>query len=118
MRACKRIEFKKFLEDFARDFSSMVSSESSPERILVEGIAVNLPAATAIPLGFIASELITNAAKYGKSRMRHRPAAKSGAWLRAFVSNDGPVLPEGFSPRRQQRTGDEDHSIVCEANRR
>jgi hypothetical protein len=34
----------------------MVCSEESLERIVVEGIGINLPAATAIPLGFIASE--------------------------------------------------------------
>src|ERR1019366_3416479 len=63
------IEFKKFLQDFGRDFAAMVSSEESPEQVIVEGIEINLPAVTAIPLGFIASELITNAAKYGKSRI-------------------------------------------------
>jgi two-component system, sensor histidine kinase PdtaS len=92
------IEFKKFLEDFSRDFSAMVSSESSPEQILVEGIEINLPAATAIPLGFIASELITNAAKYGKSRIviALQPDPQHGYAL--SVSNDGPALPEGFDP--------------------
>lgn len=32
------IKFKKFLQDFSRDFSAMVCSESSPEKITVEGI--------------------------------------------------------------------------------
>ncbi len=92
------IEFKKFLQDFGRDFSAMVSSESSPEQITVEGIEINLPAVTAIPLGFIASELITNAAKYGKSRItvRLEPDPKYGYAL--SVSNDGQALPEGFDP--------------------
>ena len=36
---------------------------------MVEGIEIELPAATAIPLGFIANELITNAAKYGTGRI-------------------------------------------------
>jgi hypothetical protein len=40
--------------------------------------------ATAIPLGFIASELITNAAKYGIGQIAHQAAAESGIWLRAF----------------------------------
>ena len=40
-----------------------------PGKISVEGSEVNLPATTAIPLGFIASELITNAAKFGKGRI-------------------------------------------------
>ena len=52
---------------------------------------IELPAATAIPLGFIANELITNAAKYGTGRImvRLEPNAPS-------VSNDGSGLPEGF----------------------
>ena len=92
------IEFKKFLQDFGRDFSAMVSSEASPEQITVEGIEINLPAATAIPLGFIASELITNAAKYGKSRIvvALQPDPQHGYAL--SVANDGPALPEGFDP--------------------
>ncbi len=92
------IEFKKFLEDFGLDFSAMVSSHERPEQVVVEGIEINLPVATAIPLGFIASELITNAAKYGKSRItiRLEPDPEYGYAL--SVSNDGPALPEGFDP--------------------
>jgi two-component sensor histidine kinase len=92
------IEFKQFLEDFGRDFSAMVSSHERPEQVVVEGIEIDLPVATAIPLGFIASELITNAAKYGKGRIaiRLEPAPEHGYAL--SVSNDGPALPEGFDP--------------------
>ncbi len=97
-KGVQTIEFKKFLQEFGRDFSAMVSSEESPEQILVEGVEINLPAATAIPLGFIASELITNAAKYGKSliTIRLEPNPEYGYAL--SVSNDGPALPEGFAP--------------------
>jgi two-component system, sensor histidine kinase PdtaS len=83
LNSCKggrTIEFKKFLDDFCRDFSAMSSSGESPGKISVEGSEVNLPATTAIPLGFIASELITNAAKYGKGRI----AIRLESWLRAF----------------------------------
>jgi len=99
------IEFKKFLEDFGRDFSAMVFSEESPEQIIVEGIEINLPAATAIPLGFVAGELITNAAKYGKSRIviRLEPNPEYGYAL--SVSNDGPALPEGFDPGASKGLG-------------
>jgi two-component sensor histidine kinase len=90
------IEFKKFLAEFSRDFSAMVSSAESPEQVIVEGIEINLPAATAIPLGFIASELITNAAKYGKSRIAIRLERNPEYGYALSVSNDGPALPEGF----------------------
>ena len=60
---------KPYIEDLCRDFSMMLSS-GHPERIVVvEGIDIELPAVTAIPLGFIANELITNAAKYGTGRI-------------------------------------------------
>ena len=89
----------------------MVSSHERPEQVVVEGIEINLPVATAIPLGFIASELITNAAKYGKGRItiRLEPDPEYGYAL--SVSNDGPALPEGVRPRRQRGTGHEDYSI-------
>jgi two-component system, sensor histidine kinase PdtaS len=99
------IEFKKFLADFGRDFSAMVSSHERPEQVVVEGIEISLPVATAIPLGFIASELITNAAKYGKGRIaiRLQPHPEYGYAL--SVSNDGPPLPEGFDPGASEGMG-------------
>ena len=99
------IDFRKFLEDFARDFSAMLSSDVRPEPVAVEGIEIDLPAATAIPLGFIASELITNAAKYGNGRItvRLEPDPKYGYAL--SVSNDGPALPEGFDPGASKGLG-------------
>ncbi len=99
------IEFKKFLQDFGSDFSAMVSSEDSPEQIIVEGIEINLPAATAIPLGFIASEMITNAAKYGKSRITIRLAQNPEYGYALSVSNDGPALPNGFDPGASKGLG-------------
>lgn len=99
------VEFRKFLEDFARDFSAMLSSDERPEEILVEGIEVNLPAATAIPLGFIVSELITNAAKYGNGRIAIRLQSDPPQGYALSVSNNGPALPEGFKPAASKGLG-------------
>ena len=93
------VALKQYIEDLCRDFSMMLSSEKSPEQIIaVEGIEIELPSATGIPLGFIVNELITNAAKYGKGRItvRLEPTSRKGYAL--SVSNDGPALPEGFDP--------------------
>lgn len=92
------IEFKTFLEDLSGDFSAMVSPEESRARIVVEGSEIKLSVVTAIPLGFVASELITNAAKYGKGRItiRLQPDPRYGYAL--SVSNDGTALAEGFDP--------------------
>jgi two-component sensor histidine kinase len=93
------VAFKQYVEDLCRDFSTMLSSEARPEQaIVVEGIEINLPTVTGIPLGFIVSELITNAAKYGKGRITVRLEANPEKGYALSVSNDGPVLPEGFDP--------------------
>lgn len=93
------VAFKQYLEGLCRDFSTMLSCEERQEQnIVVEGIDINLPSVTGIPLGFIVSELITNAAKYGSGRIlvRLEPSPLNGFAL--SVSNDGPGLPEGFDP--------------------
>ena len=92
------IDFRKFLADFGRDFAAMLSSEERPEQVLVESVEVNLPAATAIPLGFIVSELIANAAKYGNGRIAIRLQPDPGFGYALSVSNGGPALPEAFDP--------------------
>jgi two-component sensor histidine kinase len=89
---------KHYVEDLCRDFSMMLSAER-PERVIaVEGIEIELPAVTAIPLGFIASELITNATKYGTGRITVRLEANPAKGYALSVTNDGPALPQGFDP--------------------
>ena len=96
----KTVAFKQYLEDLCRDFSAMLFVQEHPEEeaILVEGIEIELPTVTAIPLGFIVNELLTNAVKYGKGRImvRLEPGPEKGYAM--SVSNEGPGLPEGFDP--------------------
>jgi two-component sensor histidine kinase len=93
------VAFKHFLDDLCRDFSTMLFSEQRLERgIVVEGIEIQLPSVTAIPLGFIANELITNAAKYGKGRITVSLERNPEKGYALSVSNDGPSLPDGFDP--------------------
>jgi len=77
----------------------MMLSPACAERVIVvEGIEIELPAITAIPLGFIANELITNATKYGTGRItvKLEPIPEKGYAL--SVANEGPALPEAFDP--------------------
>ena len=60
-------------------------------------MGINLPTTTAIPLGFIVNELITNAAKYGKGRIVVRLEQTPKGYALS-VLNDGPNLPDGFDP--------------------
>jgi two-component system, sensor histidine kinase PdtaS len=89
---------KHYLEDLARDFSAMLSSERPQRVIAVEGTEITLPAVTAVPLGFIANELITNAVKYGTGRITVSLETNLETGYALSVANDGPGLPEGFDP--------------------
>jgi len=96
---------KQYIEDLCRDFSVMLSAQR-PERVLVvEGVEVTLPAITAIPLGFIANELITNAAKYGTGRITVSLESNPETGYALSVSDDGPGLPEGFDPAARKGLG-------------
>ena len=84
----------------------MMLSPGCPARVVVaEGIEIKLPAVTAIPLGFIANELITNAVKYGTGRITVslEPSPEKGYAL--SVSDDGPGLPEGFEASGRKGLG-------------
>ena len=96
---------KHYLEDLCRDFSMMLSSER-PERVVaVEGIEIMVPAVTAIPLGFIANELITNAAKYGTGPITVSLELSRRKSYVLSVTNDGPGLPDGFDPADSKGLG-------------
>jgi two-component sensor histidine kinase len=96
---------KEYLDDLCRDLSMLLSAEHRGRIIAVEGIEVTLPADTAIPLGFIANELVTNALKYGAGTITVslEPDREKGYAL--SVSNDGPGLPEGFDPAARKGLG-------------
>ena len=100
------VAFKQFLNDLCCDFSAMLSTGPCPERaIAVEGIELRLPAATAIPLGYIVNELVTNAAKHGNGRITVRLEQNPGKDYALSVSNEGPCLPEGFDPAARKGLG-------------
>ena len=94
------VAFKHYLEEFCRDFSAMLPSGEGRERraIVVEGPEIDLASVTAIPLGFIVNELITNAAKYGRGRITVRLEESACSGCALSVCNDGPSLPQGFDP--------------------
>jgi two-component sensor histidine kinase len=74
----------------------MLFDGEAPRPVVVEGAQIEIPTALGVPLGFIASELVTNAAKHanGKITVRLETSPELGHCL--SVSNGGPGLPDGF----------------------
>jgi len=96
---------KKYLEDLCRDLSLMLSAERPDRSIVVDGIEIKQPGGTAIPLGFIANELITNAVKYGTGRITVRLEANPPKGHALTVADEGPGLPAGFDPAARKGLG-------------
>ena len=91
------VAFRQYLEDVCHDISQMMFHEIDDGRgIDVEACDAELPTATAIPLGFVVNELLTNAAKYGKGRIAVRLAPCAEGKYALSVANDGPPLQAGF----------------------
>ena len=100
------VAFKSYIEDLCRDFAIMLSPHDRSEQIIaVEGAELMLPAEIGIPLGFIVSELITNAVKHGKGNISIRLEGDTQSGHALSVSNDGSVLPEGFDPAASKGLG-------------
>jgi two-component sensor histidine kinase len=93
------VAFKQCIRRLCHDFSAMLFAKDCPEQTIdFEGIDIELPTAIAIPLGFIASELITNAAKHGNGPITGSLNAQSEKGYTLSVANNGPDLPDAFNP--------------------
>jgi two-component sensor histidine kinase len=97
LNGVQSVAFKQYLNDLCRDLSAMWTMEGRSEpAISFEGMEIDLPTTSAIPLGFIVSELITNAAKYGKGRIAVTLTTSPDKRFALSVSSDGSRLPAEF----------------------
>ena len=92
------VEFKQYLEKLCHDLADMASNESQGRCICVEGVELVIPSVKAIPLGFIASELITNSIKHANGKITVGLQTTPNGNCALSVSNDGPGLPDAFDP--------------------
>jgi two-component sensor histidine kinase len=92
------VEFKQYLEKLCHDLADMASNEFPERSLCVEGAELKIPSVTAIPLGFIASELITNSIKYAKGKITVSLQATPVGDCTLSVSDDGAGLPAAFDP--------------------
>ena len=93
----RNVEFKQYLRQLCGDLSGLLIEVQSGNLIVVEGVDVEIPTASAIPLGFIVNELITNSVKYGKGHITVRIETISPTRHSLSVLDDGPGLPPEFN---------------------
>ena len=98
----RTVALKESLQELCADSSDL---SGTGQTILLEGCEVEALTVTAIPLGFIANELITNAVKYGKGGIVVRLVCESIGHYALSVSNDGPSLPVDFDPNTSKGLG-------------
>ena len=95
----KTVALRQYLREFCQDYSTISSYDPALTlEILAEGEELEVPTAKAIPLGFIANELITNAVKYGKGRIVVGLNSSSDGRHVLSVWNDDQALPQDFDP--------------------
>ena len=99
------VEFKQYLRNLCSDLSGLFFDGNTARRIVVEGIATDIPTTLAIPLGLIVNELITNSAKYAPGNITVRLDTTSKGDHSVSVLDDGPGLPSGFRPARSKGLG-------------
>jgi two-component sensor histidine kinase len=99
------VELKQYVAQLCDDISGMLFDGEAPRPVVVEGAQITVPTALGVPLGFIVSELITNAAKYGKGEITVRLETTPEHNHSLSISNGGPGLPDGFTPAHSKGLG-------------
>jgi two-component sensor histidine kinase len=100
-----KVEFKQYLQYLCEDLSGLLFEVQTGYAIEVEGPEIEIPTASAIPLGFIVNELITNSVKYAKSHITVRIDVLSATSHSLSVLDDGPGLPLDFDPANSAGLG-------------
>ena len=99
------VEFKQYLQDLCNDLEALLFPDPASRAIIVQSANFEIPTALAIPLGFIVSELVTNATKYTTGNITVRIAAATPGSHSLSVLDDGPGLPDGFDPAKSDGLG-------------
>jgi two-component system, sensor histidine kinase PdtaS len=98
-------EFRQYLQLLCKDLSGLLLRDDDDDGITVEGPTIEIGTTTAIPLGFIVNELITNAAKYARGSIIVQIGGTPAAGYSLSVLDDGPGMPTEFDPARCRGLG-------------
>ncbi len=115
------LPFVAYVRDLGVRILELHAVEGRGAKLLVSGSQERLDLATAIPLGLIVTELISNAAKHA---LRNRPdglvtvtfetSVTSETFFALTVTDNGPGLPPEFAPRASRTLGMALVSSLCD----
>jgi len=90
------VKLTDYLESVCHEVVEMIAIDGRQGAISFGGIALKVPRAVAIPLGFICAELLTNAAKYGSGDIKVSLKKAAPRRYALSVTDQGPGLPADF----------------------
>jgi two-component sensor histidine kinase len=100
-----KVEFKQYIQRLCEDLSGLLFEVQTGYPIQVEGPEIEIPTASAIPLGFIVNELITNSVKHAQGQITVRIVALSATSHSLSVLDNGPGVPVDFDPANSPGLG-------------
>ncbi|MEI4484701.1 histidine kinase dimerization/phosphoacceptor domain -containing protein [Frigidibacter sp. MR17.14] len=105
----QRVDFARFLREMAADVLKTSGAETRIE-LALDARPLTIGAQQATQLGLIATEFIANAVEHGfpgdrRGRLTIRCTPREGDRALLEVADDGPGLPEGFSPEDSRSLG-------------
>ena len=99
------VELKQYLADLCQDISGILSADTTEDRLVVEGPAIEVPTGVGIPVGYIVSELVTNCAKYAEGKITVSVGRHPAGGYELSVTDNGPGLPADFDPKKSTGLG-------------
>ena len=100
----KSVEFKSYLQGLCGDLFDLMLQKNGGRSIVVTGTDIVLPTAVGVPLGFLVSEAITNAVKYGQGDIAVNIGVSSDVVLLS-ISDDGPGWPPNLDLKNGKGLG-------------
>lgn len=103
-----KVDFKNYLTDLMESQKRLYGNPDKPVRTMVIGKAHFVSLDTAVPLGLIIAELITNAFKHAFASQPNPELViriEAGEYLTITVKDNGQGLPRGFSVKNSNSLG-------------
>ena len=107
----RQVDFQDYLVQLSKALASSYRDKARNVQVHVDAAGIDMDIDTAVPLGLIVNELLSNSYKYafeGRSEGNIHLSMKSTAAGKGYelsVADDGVGLPDGFKPEESESLG-------------